>query len=193
LIFVGIDWSEQHHEVEVQAESGKKLKGLKVSADLAGLTRFHETIAALAEEPSQVVIGIEANHGLWVNALVASGYLIYPINPLTSARNREGDSPARSKSDRGDAQMLATLVWTKRHRLRPLAGDSVQAQAIQIRARSHVRAIRLQQRLRNQVRSAQLKFFPELLPLFADEREDFRDALAVLSVAPNPEQGRDPG
>jgi len=37
LIFVGIDWSERHHEVEVQAESGKKLKALKVSADLAGL------------------------------------------------------------------------------------------------------------------------------------------------------------
>ena len=45
LIFVGIDWSEQHHEVEVPAESGKKLRALKVSADLAGLTRFHEGIA----------------------------------------------------------------------------------------------------------------------------------------------------
>src|SRR5262245_60864234 len=103
--------------------------------------------------PARLRSGIEANHGLWVNALVASGYLIYPINPLTSARNREGDSPAGSKSDRGDARMLATLVRTKRDRLRPLAGDSVQAQAIQIRARSHVRAMRLQQRLRNQLRS----------------------------------------
>ena len=116
MIFVGIDWSERHHEVEVQAESGKKLKALKVSTDLAGLSRFHEAIAALAEEPSQVAIGIEANHGLWVNALVASGYLIYPINPLTSARNREGDSPAGAKSDRGDARMLATLVRTNRER-----------------------------------------------------------------------------
>lgn len=190
MIFVGIDWSEEHHEVEVQASSGMLLKRLRVSADVAGLSRLQEAIADHAEEPSQVVIGIESNHGPLVNALVASDYRIYPINPLTSARAREGQSPARSKSDRSDAHLLANLVRTKRQDLRPLAGDSEQGQAVQIRARSHVRAIRLQQRLRGQLRSALAKFFPGALALLGDEEADFRDALAVLSLAANPEQCR---
>lgn len=189
MIFVGIDWSESHHDVEVQAGSGKVLKQLRIDADVAGLTRLQETLSELAEEPSQVVIGIESNHGLLVNALVASGYRLYSINPLTSARAREGESPGRSKSDRSDAHVLANLVRTKRQDLRPLAGDSEQAQAVQVRARSHARAVRMQQRLRNQLRSALAKFYAALLPLLS-EGEDLRDALAVLSVAPNPELGR---
>jgi len=190
LIFIGIDWSEQHHEVEVQAGSGKVLKRLRVDADMAGLSRLREVITDAAEEPSQVVIGIESDHGLLVEALVGSGYRVYPINPVTSARAREGESPSRSKSDQGDAHVLANLVRTKRQDLRPMAGDSQEAQAIRVRARSHLRAIRLQQRVRNQLRSALAKFFPGALPLLGDEPTELRDALAVLSLAANPEQGR---
>ncbi len=190
MIFVGIDWSEEFHEVELQAGSGRVLKRLKLRADLAGLTRLQEVITDEAEEPSQVVVAIEASHGLLVNALVASGYRVYDINPLTAARARQGESPAGSKSDARDAHLLANLVRTKRQDLRPLAGDSEQAQAVHIRARSHVRAIRHQQRLRNQLRSALAKFFPGALPLLGDEPEELRDALAVLTLAANPVQAR---
>jgi transposase len=190
VIFVGIDWSEEQHEVELQAGSGKVLKRLKVSADLAGLTRLQEVITEQTEEPSQVVVAIESSRGLLVNALVASGYQVYAINPLTSARARQGESPSGSKSDAGDAHLLANLVRTRRQDLRPLAGDSELAQAVRIRARSHVRAIRLQQRVRSQLRSALANFFPGALSLLGDEPEHLRDALAVLSLAANPVQGR---
>jgi len=190
VIFVGIDWSEEQHEVELQAGSGKVLKRLQVRADLAGLTRLQEVITDEAEEPSQVVVAVEASHGLLVNALVASGYRVYAINPLTSARARQGESPAGTKSDVGDAHLLANLVRTKRQDLRPLAGDSEQGQAVRVRARSHVRAIRLQQRARSQLRSALANFFPGALPLLGEEPEDLRDALAVLSLAANPVQAR---
>jgi transposase len=190
VIFVGIDWSEEQHEVELQEGSGKVLKRLKLSADLAGLTRLQEVITAQDQEPSQVVVAIEASHGLLVNALVASDYRVYAINPMTSARARQGESPSGSKSDAGDAHLLANLVRTRRQDLRPLAGDSKLAQAIRVRARSHVRAIRHQQRLRNQLRSALADFFPGALPLLGDEPEDLRDALAVLTLAANPVQAR---
>jgi transposase len=190
VIFVGIDWSEEQHEVELQAGSGKVLKRLQVRADLAGLTRLQEVITDEAEEPSQVVVAVEASQGLLVNALVASGYRVYAINPLTSARARQGESPAGTKSDVGDAHLLANLVRTKRQDLRPLAGDSEQGQAVRVRARSHVRAIRLQQRARSQLRSALANFFPGALPLLGEEPEDLRDALAVLSLAANPVQAR---
>lgn len=189
MVFVGIDWSEEHHDVEVQGPSGKVLKTFRVGADLPGLTRLQEVITGLGDDPGQVVVGVEANQGLLVNALVASGYRVYPVNPLTAARAREGESLAGAKADRTDAHLLCNLVRTRRADLRPLAGDSELAQAIRVRARSHVRAVRMQERLRNQLRSALLQFYPGALPLLSED-EDLRDALAVLSVAPNPERGR---
>jgi hypothetical protein len=30
MVFVGIDWSEAHHDVELQSASGKKLKALRL-------------------------------------------------------------------------------------------------------------------------------------------------------------------
>ena len=190
MIFVGIDWSEGHQLVEVQAESGKLLKGLRVDADVAGLTRLQEVISEHAEDASQVVVGIEATQGLLVNALIGSGYRVYSINPLSAARAREGESPAGSKSDVVDAHVLADLVRTRRPQLRPLAGDSELAQVVQVRARSHVRAIRLQRRLRNELRSTLGKYFAAALPLLGEEPEDLRDALAVLSLATTPAQAR---
>ena len=188
MIFVGIDWSEEQHEVELMGEAGQPLRSLRIAHGAEGLTRLQQTIAEFASDPSQVVVGIESDHGLLVNALVASGYAVYPINPLTAARYRDRHSLARNKSDRRDAVMLANVVRTDRHQLQPLRGDSELAQEVRARARAHLRAIQLQNQLRNQLRSRLLEFYPALLPLLA--ADDIRDALAVLSVAPAPAMGR---
>jgi transposase/transposase IS116/IS110/IS902 family protein len=188
VIFVGIDWSEEQHEVEVMAESGERLRSLRIAQGVEGLTRLHETIAEVTADPADVVVGVESDHGLLVNALVASGYTVYPINPLTAARARDRHSLARNKSDRRDAVMLANVVRTDRHQLRALRGDSEQALEIRARARAHLRAIQLQGQLRNQLRSRLLEFYPAVLPVLA--ADDLRDALAVLAVAPSPAMGR---
>jgi len=188
VIFVGIDWSEEQHEVEVMAAAGQRLRSLRIAHGVEGLAKLQETISEFTSDPSEVVVGVESDHGLLVNALVGSGYQVYPINPLTAARYRDRHSLAGNKSDRRDAQMLANVVRTDRHQLRPLAGDSEPALEIRARARAHLRAIRLQGQLRNQLRSLLLEFYPAVVPLLAED--DIRDALAVLAVAPTPAAGR---
>lgn len=188
MVFVGIDWSEEPHEVEVMAESGQRLRSLRVAHGVEGLTKLQATIAEVASDPRQVVVGVESDHGLLVNALVASGYAVYPINPLTAARYRDRQSLAGNKSDRRDAVMLANVVRTDRHQLRPLRGDSEPALEIRARARAHLRAVQLQTQLRNQLRSRLLEFYPAVLPLVA--ADELRDALAVLTVAPSPAMSR---
>jgi hypothetical protein len=69
MVFVGIDWSEKHHDVEVLAESGQRLKSLRIAHGVEGLAQLQQTLAEQAEEPAQL--------GLLVNALVASGYAVY--------------------------------------------------------------------------------------------------------------------
>ena len=72
-------------------------------------------------------IGVETGRGPWVAALVASGYLVYVVNPLQSARARQGNAVSGAKSDTGDAHVLADRVRTHCPQLRTVAGDSAQA------------------------------------------------------------------
>jgi hypothetical protein len=74
---------------------------------------------------------------MWVQALVAAGYQVYPVNPLQAARFRERLGVSGAKSDPGDAHTLADMVRTERHQLRPIAGDSDTAAAVKVTARAH--------------------------------------------------------
>jgi len=89
MIFMGDDWSEDHHDVYLMDRAGKRLASRRLPEGLAGIRELHELIAAHAEEPDQVVIGIETDRGLWVDALTAAGYQMFAINPLAAARYRD--------------------------------------------------------------------------------------------------------
>lgn len=188
-IFVGVDWSEQHHDLCVEDEAGGVLARRRVGNTPEGLTELQATVARFASEPGQVVVAIEANQGLLVQALRASGYTIYALNPLAASRYRERHSVSRAKSDRADAQLLAEIVRTDRHNHRPLPQESQEAEAIQVLARAHKNAIWTRQQLTNQLRSALLQFYPGALVAFGEDL-DAAEALAVLARAPTPAQGR---
>ncbi len=132
---------------------------------------------------------IALHGGLLVNALVAGGYAVYPVNPRVAARYRERDSVAGVKSDRRDAEVLANLVRTDRHKHRQLVGDSEPAQEIRARARAHLRAVRTLVRLRNQLRSLLLEFYPAAAAQLL-ATDELGDGLAVLAEAPDPVRGR---
>src|SRR5207247_7395812 len=92
---------------------------------------------ANAEEPADVVIGIELDRGLLVSALVATGYAVHAVNPLSVDRYRDRHRTSGAKSDPGDAKVLADLVRTDRHLHRQVAGDSELAEAVKVLARAH--------------------------------------------------------
>src|SRR5438874_8794779 len=79
MIFVGDDWAEDHHDVYLMDEAGQRLAARRLPDGLSGIRGLHELIAAHAEEPDQVVIGIETDRGLWVSALAAAGYQVWAI------------------------------------------------------------------------------------------------------------------
>jgi transposase len=140
VLFVGDDWAEDHHDVELQDETGRRLARARLPEGIAGVARLHELIGEfLAEdaEPDEVAFGIETERGPWVQALIAAGYTVYAINPRQVARYRERHGTSGAKSDAGDAHTLADMVRTDRHQLRPVAGDSEQAQAVKVVARAH--------------------------------------------------------
>jgi transposase len=188
MIFVGIDWAEAHHDVCVLDSDGDVLATRRIAEGLEGVARLHALLGEHADEADDVVIGIETDRGLLVTALLAAGYTVYAVNPLSASRYRERHTTSRAKSDRGDARMLADLVRTDRHHHRPVAPDSESHGAIKILARAHQNLIWARGRQLNALRSALREYYPGALVAF--EELGHPDALAVLAVAPHPEQGR---
>ncbi|HXT45633.1 MAG TPA: IS110 family transposase [Pseudonocardiaceae bacterium] len=187
MIFVGDDWSEDHHDVCLMDHAGKRLASRRLPEGLTGIRQLHELIAEHAEEPDQVVIGIETDRGLWAGALAAAGYQVFAVNPLAVARYRDRHHVSGGKSDASDAKLLADLVRTDRHNHRPIAGDSLDAEAIKVLARAHQSLIWARTRHTNAMRSALREYYPAALLAFEDLAHG--DALGVLGRAPTPEQG----
>jgi transposase len=187
VIFVGDDWSEDHHDVYLMDEAGKRLAARRLPEGLAGISQLHELIAGHAEEPEQVVIGIETDRGLWVGALSAAGYQVLAVNPLAVARYRDRHHISGAKSDASDAKLLADLVRTDRHNHRLIAGDSADAEAIKVLARAHQSLIWSRTRHTNALRSALREYYPGALVAFEDLAHG--DALGVLDRAPTPAEG----
>ena len=186
-LFVGDDWAEDHHDIEVMDEAGKVLAKRRLPEGVAGIAQLHElTGRFLGEdaEDSEVVVGIETDRGPWVAALIAAGYAVFPVNPLQASRYRERHGVSGAKSDAGDAHMLADMVRTDSHQLRAAAGDSAEAAGIKVLARTHKTLIwertRQVQRLRHQLR----EYFPAALEAFEDL--DAPDTLELLGKAPDP-------
>ena len=187
MIFVGVDWAEAHHDVHVADEEGKRLAKARLPEGVEGIARFHELVGAHAEDPAEVVIGIETDRGLFVTALVAAGYQLYAVNPMSTSRYRDRHSTSGAKSDAGDAQVLSDMVRTDRHNHRLVAGDSEGVEAIKVLARAHQSMVWSRGRQTNLLRSTLREFYPAALVAFEDLAS--ADALEVLRVAPTPTLG----
>lgn len=191
-VFVGVDWSEESHDVCVMDVEGRVVASGKVTNDLGGVARLHDLVGRALDADDEVdpvvSVGIETDRGLLVQALVTAGYRVHAVNPLSVDRYRDRHRVSGAKSDPGDARVLADMVRTDAHQHRLVAGDSDQVEAIKLVARSHQSAIWSRRRLANQVRSALREFHPAALLVFDDITHG--DALAVLEIAPTPELGR---
>ena len=194
MLFVGDDWAEDHHDVEVQDEKGRRLARARLPEGIGGLSRLHELIAEHLTDgdvdpetgfvAQNAIIGIETDRGTWVSALVAAGYQVFALNPVQVARYRERHGASGAKSDRGDAHVLAEIVRLDRAHHRPIAGDSAAVEGLKLVARSHQAFIWDRTRHFQRLRSALREFFPAALEAFPDLLAS--EALELLERAPDP-------
>ena len=122
--------------------------------------------------------------GLWVTALRAAGYTVYAINPRQVARYRERHGTSGAKSDKADAHTMTDMVRTDSRQLRPVAGDSPEAEAIKVAARAHQTLIWERSRHLLRMRAALREYFPAALEAFDDLAA--ADTLELLAKAPDP-------
>ena len=68
MVYVGDDWAEDPHDVELVDDDGRRLARARPPEGLDGITGLHGLIAA---------------------HMPAAGYRVYAINPMSVARRRE--------------------------------------------------------------------------------------------------------
>jgi transposase len=186
VLFVGDDWAEAHHDVELMDAAGRRLAKARLPEGVAGMARLHAMIGEQLgeDDEAEVVVGIETDRGPWVQALIAAGYTVFAVNPLSVARYRERHSVSGAKSDAADAHTLADMVRTDSHQLRPVAGDTADAEAIKVVSRAHKTLIWERTRHTQRLRHALRDYFPAAVEAFVDL--DAADTLELLAKAPDP-------
>ncbi|MFC6079525.1 IS110 family transposase, partial [Microbispora bryophytorum] len=189
MLFVGDDWAEDHHDLEVQDERGQVLKRARLPEGMAGMSRFHEIVASFLPDdaqPSQVRICIETDRGPWVRALVSGGYQVFGVNPKQAARHREVLGNSGAKSDKGDAHALADMARTRGHQLAQVAVDSDVAEAVKVVTRAHQTLLWERTRHMLRLRAALRDYFPAALEAFTPLGLTSPAVLALLAKAPTP-------
>ena len=105
MLFIGDDWAEAHHDIEIEDEAGRRLAGSGCRRGWPGSPLLHELIAEHLDPTGDAdqVLGRDRDRPRpWVQALIAAGYLVYAINPLQvaalsgAARRPRGRSPIRA-------------------------------------------------------------------------------------------------
>jgi len=100
MLFVGDDWAEAHHDIELRNAQGRRLVRQRLPEGVDGISALHALVAdhlADSDEPEDVVVGIETDRGPWVQALLAAGDTVYAINPLQAARYRGATGDLRGQ------------------------------------------------------------------------------------------------
>jgi len=183
-VLVGVDWGGDAHAVCVINGEGQVLDHFAVGHDRAGLGTL---VARLQRQgaAADIPIAIERPSGLLVDALVEAGFVVTPVHPNLVKACRPRYRAVAAKSDPGDAFILADILRTDGHRLRPLAPQSDTIKALRGLVRGRDDLVRARVALANQLTGVLESFWPGAARIFTDLASPI--ALAFLERYPTPD------
>ena len=166
MLAVGIDWAEEFHLVALGRAGEGVFDVGRVEHSPKAVDALVERIAQLEPDPAEVRVVLESRHGLLVERLLDTGYVVVPVNPDLIARRR---GPAKKKDDAEDARIACLLALDRFERLRPLIPHGELAGELRAIARDDARAARDERRLLNWLRQDLLSTFPAALELAGED------------------------
>lgn len=167
-VYVGIDWSENKHDVAFMNAAGAIIARLTIPHQLEGFRELETTRQQLGVAATECLVGLETAHNLLLDYLWERGYCqAYVIPPfmVKGSRGRYGNSGARDDSQ--DAQLLADLLRTDRARLQPWKPDSPVTRQIRARVSFINHLTHSSNRVFNRLRAVLLRYYPVALELFS--------------------------
>ena len=163
----GLDWGGREHAACVIDERGAVVARFVAEHSAEGLRQLLAALARIAP-PHLMPIAIERPDGVIVDTLIDAGHPVIPIHPNAMKACRPRYGAAGTKSDPGDAYILADVLRTDGHRFRVLrpASDQIRALRASVRARDDLVAERVA--LANQLRAVLQSFWPGAAVVFSE-------------------------
>jgi transposase len=180
--YVGLDWSDTHHDVVVLDEAGHRVGTQRFVHSHQGLQDLQAFLLSIASQPENLACIVETNHGLLITFLLEAGIPVYPVNPKTANKLRK---TAGAKTDRIDAYLLAKTGRFDLADLRRLSPDSPMVAELKQLCRDQDALIQTQTRLVNQLTACLKEYYPAALSLFGKRKP--RSTLLFLQTYPTPQ------
>jgi transposase len=182
--YIGIDWSEKHHNVCILNKAGASLNRFQVAHTLAGFQRLEQQLAQVNEVAADCLVGIETHHNTLVDFLGSRGYTLYILPPKQVKSNRGRHRASRAKDDDRDALLLADILRTDQGRLIPWQADGDLVQQMRSLL-SWIDDLTVSiKRHRNRLRANLLSYYPQPLAAFEGMMSQF--SLKVVAAYPSP-------
>jgi|RhiMethySRZTD1v2_1073278.scaffolds.fasta_scaffold254496_2 transposase len=164
VAWIGLDWGHYEHAFSLEDRTGRKEEAtLKHSAE-----SLHGWLRELAQRYGghPVALGVEASRGAVLEVLLQYHWLvIYPINPITSARYRTAFTPSGASDDLPDARVLLELVRDHRAKLRPLEAQDPQTQELNALVQARRDMVDRRTQVLNQLTMLLRSYYPQALEL----------------------------
>jgi transposase len=169
IVFVGIDWATQAHEVCVLDGSGRILGQKAFLNNAEGLEALvHWLIELAGGVVKAIAVAIERPDGLVVEALLDYGIAVYTLNPMQLDRFRDRFSVAGAKDDRRDGLVLADSLRTDGRAFHLVVPPPFEVVVLRGSAREDD-ALRIEESvLNNRLRDLLARYYPQMLDLAAD-------------------------
>jgi len=186
-VYIGIDWSENQHDICFMHESGEVLRILQIKHTIAGFRELDLARQSLGVEAWECMVGLETAHNLLVDYLWDQGYTqiyILPPNAVKSAQTRFRQSGA--KDDPWDARLIANILRTDQSRYSPWRPDGPLTRQIRAEVRFANQLGQELVRNGNRLRSTLLRYYPAATQTFSSLNSLV--SLAFLQAYPTPQQ-----
>jgi transposase len=183
--YVGLDWSDTHHDVVVLDEAGHWVGKERFAHSYQGLERLNHFLLSVASDPEQLACIVETTHGLLISFLLEAGIPVYPVNPKVASNLRK---VAGAKTDPIDASLLAKLGRFELAELRRLEPDTPQVAELKTLTRDQDALVQMQTRLVNQLTACLKHYYPVALQLFSQLQQPA--TVRFLQAYPTPEAAR---
>jgi len=183
LIWVGVDWGSEAHQVCAMDGSRKVIFETSVPHSGEAISKLAKRLLKLGSVET-IAVGIETPRGAVVETLLEHGIAVFALNPKQLDRFRDRHTVGGAKDDRRDAFVLADSLRTDLHafhRVRIGPAELVELRELS-RTRDELTAERIAigHRLREQLN----RYFPQILLL--GSVYESRWLWELLEMAPTP-------
>ena len=181
--YIGIDWSEKHHNGCILNEAGACLSRFQVPHTLAGFQRLEHQLTQVNQVAADCLVAIETEHNTLVDFLWSCGYTLYILPPNQVKSNRGRHRASRAKDDDNDAYLIADILRTDRRRLIPWQADGHLVQQMHSLVSWIDDLTASIKRHRNRLRANLLSYYPQPLAAFGNMMSQF--SLKVVAAYPS--------